>query len=230
MAMECISSGQTRGQSLIPSCLSSPPLSQRLEPSSMSARSIVGKVEVSGLPLMHRRFQREGPDRRLSLLPLCSAHYGAPSLRDTHGAEVLRPGPLRRAQLMPPGSRRPRPGPSTRPTCPRPLSRRPLWRCTQPSRRSGTQSGGTWWLPWARPPVRPLGAGHPGGLDPEVSPPAGHLALSRLRMVMQADPTGREILAERPNITEEVVGLERLRTLPEGTFGREYARYLDAHT
>jgi len=57
----------------------------------------------------------------------------------------------------------------------------------------------------------------------------GTVALKRLRDTMRSDPVGQEILLERPVITEEIVGLERLRKLPEGTFGKEYAYYLDSH-
>ncbi len=46
---------------------------------------------------------------------------------------------------------------------------------------------------------------------------------------MAADPVGREILAARPDIKEETVRPEALRALPEGSFGREYARFMDHH-
>eukprot|EP00741_Cyanophora_paradoxa_P000333 tig00000403_g324.t1 len=57
----------------------------------------------------------------------------------------------------------------------------------------------------------------------------GLTALARMRDTMQKDPTGRIILAERPLVTEETVNMKRLRTLPEGSFGREYANWMGAH-
>ena len=41
--------------------------------------------------------------------------------------------------------------------------------------------------------------------------------------------TGRQILADKPRITEASIDLPRLRTLPPSTFGRQYAHYLDQH-
>lgn len=68
--------------------------------------------------------------------------------------------------------------------------------------------------------------------QPNPTQPATHtglLALRRLRALMVADPVGRAILAERPDIREETVRPEVLRALPEGSFGREYARFMDHH-
>lgn len=44
---------------------------------------------------------------------------------------------------------------------------------------------------------------------------------------MLLDPEGRRILRERPVITSETMKLDKLRELPDGTFGREYVRFLD---
>ncbi|KAL7274334.1 Ubiquinone biosynthesis protein [Rhizina undulata] len=49
----------------------------------------------------------------------------------------------------------------------------------------------------------------------------------RLRDSMLADPTGRRILRDRPRITSKTLDMEKLRMLPEGTVGREYAGWLD---
>lgn len=63
--------------------------------------------------------------------------------------------------------------------------------------------------------------------DDQINP--GLLALKRLRRLMAVDPVGREILAARPDIKEETVRPEVLRSLPEGSFGRAYARFMDHH-
>ncbi|KAJ5937377.1 hypothetical protein N7454_004677 [Penicillium verhagenii] len=49
----------------------------------------------------------------------------------------------------------------------------------------------------------------------------------RLRNAMLSDPTGRRILRDRPRITSETLKLSYLRTLPENSVGREYAKWLD---
>ncbi|KAG0221849.1 Ubiquinone biosynthesis protein [Actinomortierella wolfii] len=55
----------------------------------------------------------------------------------------------------------------------------------------------------------------------------GGIFLERIRDQMLQDPEGRRILRERPIITSETMQLDRLRTFPDGTFGREYVRFLD---
>ncbi|XP_038601149.1 ubiquinone biosynthesis protein COQ4 homolog, mitochondrial [Tachyglossus aculeatus] len=55
----------------------------------------------------------------------------------------------------------------------------------------------------------------------------GHRALQTLREQMRKDPEGALILQERPRIRLPTLDLTRLRALPEGTFGREYVRFLD---
>ncbi|GLA03318.1 ubiquinone biosynthesis protein [Aspergillus niger] len=49
----------------------------------------------------------------------------------------------------------------------------------------------------------------------------------RLRNAMLSDPTGRQILRDRPRITSETLKLPYLRSLPENTVGRTYATWLD---
>ena len=55
------------------------------------------------------------------------------------------------------------------------------------------------------------------------------MALARLREKMQADPIGQEILREKPDIKAETIHPDRLRLLPQGSFGREYAKFMDHH-
>lgn len=57
----------------------------------------------------------------------------------------------------------------------------------------------------------------------------GLIALRSLREIMAADPVGRELLEAKPDIKEESVHPDRLRGLPPGTFGREYACFMDHH-
>ena len=55
----------------------------------------------------------------------------------------------------------------------------------------------------------------------------GLAALEQLRVQMQSHPVGREMLRDRPAITSESLDMDRLRKLPEGTFGREYVTWMD---
>jgi ubiquinone biosynthesis protein COQ4 len=50
----------------------------------------------------------------------------------------------------------------------------------------------------------------------------------RLFARVMADPVGREILEARRSLLPVLSDRERLRSLPEGTLGREYARFMDA--
>lgn len=52
-------------------------------------------------------------------------------------------------------------------------------------------------------------------------------AMPRLLARMAMDPVGAELLEERPGIDSAHVDFDRLRSLPDGTLGREYARFLD---
>ncbi|RPB01450.1 coenzyme Q biosynthesis Coq4 [Choiromyces venosus 120613-1] len=49
----------------------------------------------------------------------------------------------------------------------------------------------------------------------------------RLRDAMLSSPTGRRILKDRPRINSTTMSMEKLRKLPDGTVGREYAAWLD---
>ncbi|XP_040914577.1 ubiquinone biosynthesis protein COQ4 homolog, mitochondrial isoform X5 [Toxotes jaculatrix] len=55
----------------------------------------------------------------------------------------------------------------------------------------------------------------------------GHLALINLRDRMRNDPEGYTILTERPRIRLSTLDLSKMASLPDGTFGREYLRFLD---
>ncbi|XP_078498189.1 ubiquinone biosynthesis protein COQ4 homolog, mitochondrial [Lissotriton helveticus] len=57
----------------------------------------------------------------------------------------------------------------------------------------------------------------------------GHLALQMLRDRMKHHPEGCQILQERPRIRMSTLDMQWLRDLPDGTFGREYARFLDVN-
>ena len=62
-----------------------------------------------------------------------------------------------------------------------------------------------------------------------VGEATGHAALLRMRTRMRQHPVGRAILKERPVVSEATVPTSWLRSLPEHTFGAEYAKYLDKH-
>ncbi|XP_071378472.1 ubiquinone biosynthesis protein COQ4 homolog, mitochondrial isoform X1 [Centroberyx affinis] len=55
----------------------------------------------------------------------------------------------------------------------------------------------------------------------------GHLALLNLRDRMRNDPEGYTILTERPRIRLSTLDLNRMASLPDGSFGREYLRFLE---
>ncbi|XP_026369866.2 ubiquinone biosynthesis protein COQ4 homolog, mitochondrial isoform X1 [Ursus arctos] len=57
----------------------------------------------------------------------------------------------------------------------------------------------------------------------------GHRALKGLRDQMRKDPEGAEILQERPQISLSTLDLDKLRSLPEGSLGQEYLRFLDVN-
>uniref|UniRef100_A0A8C5QLF1 Ubiquinone biosynthesis protein COQ4 homolog, mitochondrial n=1 Tax=Leptobrachium leishanense TaxID=445787 RepID=A0A8C5QLF1_9ANUR len=57
----------------------------------------------------------------------------------------------------------------------------------------------------------------------------GAQALRNLRDRMSRDPEGAQILQERPRIRISTLDVERLRDLPDGSFGREYVRFLDVN-
>ncbi|XP_018518424.1 ubiquinone biosynthesis protein COQ4 homolog, mitochondrial isoform X2 [Lates calcarifer] len=55
----------------------------------------------------------------------------------------------------------------------------------------------------------------------------GHLALINLRDRMRNDPEGYTILIERPRIRLSTLDLSKMASLPDGSFGREYLRFLE---
>ncbi|XP_053552140.1 ubiquinone biosynthesis protein COQ4 homolog, mitochondrial [Bombina bombina] len=57
----------------------------------------------------------------------------------------------------------------------------------------------------------------------------GAHALENLRDKMRNDPEGFQILQERPRIRISTLDVQRLREMPDGTFGREYVRFLDVN-
>ncbi|XP_045627014.1 ubiquinone biosynthesis protein COQ4 homolog, mitochondrial isoform X3 [Ursus americanus] len=57
----------------------------------------------------------------------------------------------------------------------------------------------------------------------------GHRVLKGLRDQMRKDPEGAEILQERPRISLSTLDLDKLRSLPEGSLGQEYLRFLDVN-
>ncbi|XP_067868926.1 ubiquinone biosynthesis protein COQ4 homolog, mitochondrial isoform X2 [Heterodontus francisci] len=57
----------------------------------------------------------------------------------------------------------------------------------------------------------------------------GQLAIQKMRDRMQNHPEGHQILQERPRISISTLDLASLRELPDGTFGREYVRFLDVN-
>ncbi|XP_056314427.1 ubiquinone biosynthesis protein COQ4 homolog, mitochondrial [Danio aesculapii] len=55
----------------------------------------------------------------------------------------------------------------------------------------------------------------------------GHQTLKKLRDRMRNDPEGYTILLERPRIRLSTLDLSHMSTLPDGTLGREYLRFLE---
>ncbi|XP_068430462.1 ubiquinone biosynthesis protein COQ4 homolog, mitochondrial [Clinocottus analis] len=55
----------------------------------------------------------------------------------------------------------------------------------------------------------------------------GHLALINIRDKMRNDPEGLTILTERPRIRLSTLDLNEMASLPDGSFGREYLRFLE---
>ena len=53
--------------------------------------------------------------------------------------------------------------------------------------------------------------------------------LKNLHKKMIASESGRTLLREKPLITEDSMNLPKLRTLPETTFGKGYATFMDHH-
>ncbi|XP_059142833.1 ubiquinone biosynthesis protein COQ4 homolog, mitochondrial-like [Physella acuta] len=57
----------------------------------------------------------------------------------------------------------------------------------------------------------------------------GPIALRYMHKKMLADATGRQILEEKPLITTNTVDVDYLGKLPEGTFGKEYWKFLSVN-
>ena len=83
----------------------------------------------------------------------------------------------------------------------------------------------------ARAVVRSLGtlARDPGRLDQVLvlAETVNAEAIGRAIERLHEDPAGRALFAEQPRIDREHIDFDALRRLPEGTLGREYARFLD---
>uniref|UniRef100_A0A0M3IKB2 Ubiquinone biosynthesis protein COQ4 homolog, mitochondrial n=1 Tax=Ascaris lumbricoides TaxID=6252 RepID=A0A0M3IKB2_ASCLU len=55
--------------------------------------------------------------------------------------------------------------------------------------------------------------------------------LENIRRRMERDVSGNRLLRERPRITNETIDRDYLKSLPDGTLGREYVKFLDGlHT
>lgn len=54
----------------------------------------------------------------------------------------------------------------------------------------------------------------------------GHAALTKVREQMMQDPEGQQILNDKPIISSKTIDLEYLGSLPDGTLGKEYWRFL----
>ncbi|XP_048115565.1 ubiquinone biosynthesis protein COQ4 homolog, mitochondrial isoform X2 [Alosa alosa] len=70
-------------------------------------------------------------------------------------------------------------------------------------------------------------AGICGDMVAVLGETTGHLALMKLRDRMKNDPEGYTILTERPRIRLSTLDLAHMATLPDGSFGREYLRFLE---
>ncbi|XP_062063440.1 long-chain fatty acid transport protein 4 isoform X3 [Lepus europaeus] len=57
----------------------------------------------------------------------------------------------------------------------------------------------------------------------------GRRTLKVLRDQMRRNPEGAQILQERPRISLSTLDLGKLRSLPDGSLGREYLRFLDVN-
>ncbi|KAL8560735.1 hypothetical protein ACOMHN_046418 [Nucella lapillus] len=57
----------------------------------------------------------------------------------------------------------------------------------------------------------------------------GYYALKGIKDKMLQDPEGRLILQDQPLINTDTLDIDYLGSLPEGTFGKEYWKFLDKH-
>lgn len=55
----------------------------------------------------------------------------------------------------------------------------------------------------------------------------GHTALENILQTMKSNKEGKSILEEKPRINTKTIDLDKLRKLPDNTFGRAYIKFLD---
>ena len=55
----------------------------------------------------------------------------------------------------------------------------------------------------------------------------GKNALTKILQQMQNSEEGRRILIDKPRLNSQTIDIDRLRNLPENTFGRAYVKFLD---
>nr|CAH0099411.1 unnamed protein product [Daphnia galeata] len=58
---------------------------------------------------------------------------------------------------------------------------------------------------------------------------SGHSALVRMQRKMLESEEGQQILMERPKINSSTVDIEKLKSYPDGTLGREYTKFLEVN-
>ena len=87
---------------------------------------------------------------------------------------------------------------------------------------------------WFQKGLLAVGSGLAAFFDPKrddmiavLGESTGYFALKRIRRSMQLHPEGRKILREKPRINTSIINVPALRELPEGTFGKEYTKFLD---
>ncbi|CAB4012536.1 ubiquinone biosynthesis COQ4 homolog, mitochondrial [Paramuricea clavata] len=87
---------------------------------------------------------------------------------------------------------------------------------------------------WFQKGLLAVGSGLAAFVDPKrddmiavLGESTGYLALKRIRRSMQLDREGQKILREQPRINTSTIDVPALRELPEGTFGKEYTKFLD---
>ncbi|XP_028394793.1 ubiquinone biosynthesis protein COQ4 homolog, mitochondrial-like [Dendronephthya gigantea] len=86
---------------------------------------------------------------------------------------------------------------------------------------------------WLQKGLLAVGSGFAAFLDPKrddmiavLGESTGYLALKRIRRSMQLNDEGQQILREQPRINTSTIDVPSLRELPEGTFGKEYTKFL----
>lgn len=55
----------------------------------------------------------------------------------------------------------------------------------------------------------------------------GERALQNILLTMKSSEEGQRILSHKPRINTRTINIERLRQLPDNTFGRAYVKFLD---